>query len=165
MKISIIGYDGQGVETLARTLSRAGMIAGLNSNDFFEQSGSIKRAYVRIDKDMLEKGSIKNPDMVIVLDSSLFSIKDLKETNIFILNTLEKPKTAAKSKNVHVLDATEVALKTTGKGIPNMPMAGAVTKYFTKLQIKHVKTAIEKEFLKKQKENQLAAEEGLKMVR
>ncbi|MBI4894882.1 MAG: 2-oxoacid:acceptor oxidoreductase family protein [Candidatus Aenigmarchaeota archaeon] len=164
MQISIIGYDGQGVETLARTLSRAGMLAGLNSNDFCEK-GSVKKAYVRIDKDVLEKGPIKNPDLVVILDSSLFSIKDLKETNIFILNTLEKPKAATKSKNLHVIDATEIALKNTGKGIPNMPIAGAVTKYFTKLQIKHVKSAIEKELNKKQKENCLAAEEGLKLVK
>ncbi|GEM_PF-3989562 len=164
MKITITGYEGQGVETLGRILSKAGMLAGLNSNDFCE-NGNVKISHVRIDKDLIEKGPIKTPDLIIILDSSLFSIKDLKETNIFILNTLEKPKVAAKHKNLHVLDATEIALKNTGKGIPNTPVAGAVTKYFTKLQIKHIKSAIEQELKKKQKENYLAAEEGLKAVR
>jgi len=81
MQISIIGYKGQGVKTLSRILSRAGLLAGMISEDFSE-SGNIVKAYVRIDKQqMLEKGPIKNADFMIVLDHSLFSSKEVKENN------------------------------------------------------------------------------------
>ena len=164
MQITIVGYHGQGVRTLSRILSRAAMLAGLNSQDFSE-SGNIVKSYVRIGKDQLEKGPVKNPDMVIILDPALFSAKDLKENMIFIINTVEKPKSVAKDKNVHVLDASDIAFKNTGKSVPNTPLAGAMTKYFSKLQIKHVKSAIESELYAKQKENSMAAEEGLRLVK
>ena len=165
MQISIIGYKGQGVKTLSRILSRAGLLAGMISEDFSE-SGNIVKAYVRIDKQqMLEKGPIKNADFMIVLDHSLFSSKEVKENITYIINALEKPKALAKEKNIHALEASEIAFKNTGKGIPNTPIAGALTKYYTKIQLKHIKQAIEIELSKKQKENCLAAEEGLKVVR
>ena len=165
MKIVIKGYRGQGVKTLGRVLSRAGMLAGLNSQDFYKTSDTVE-AHVRIEKaDVLEKGPIENPDTLILLDSTLFSIKDVKDDTQVIVNAVEKPKVAAKLKNVHSLDAQEVAFKNTGKGMPNTPLAGALVKYFPKLQIKHVKQAIETEIHLKQKENALAAEEGLRVVR
>jgi 2-oxoacid:acceptor oxidoreductase gamma subunit (pyruvate/2-ketoisovalerate family) len=165
MKITIRGYRGQGVRTLARILSRSGMLAGLNSQDFYK-TGNIVEAHVRIEKDpILERGPITTPETLILLDSSLFLAKEAKDNLQIIINSAEKPKAVVKVRTVHTLDASEIAFKNTGKGIPNTTLAGAVTKFLPKLQIKHVKQSIELEIHIKQKENTMAAEEGLKVVR
>ncbi len=166
MKFVIKGYEGQGVRTLSRILSRAGSLAGFYANDFSSSKGSIRQAYVRLSKDpVIEKGPLSNPDIIIILDSALFNAKEAKADEQIIINVSPKSKAVPKQKNIHCLDALEIVFKNTGKAMPNTAMAGAVTKYHQKIQIKHVKSAIEQELTYKPKENALAAEEASKVVK
>ncbi|MBI5332659.1 MAG: 2-oxoacid:acceptor oxidoreductase family protein [Candidatus Aenigmarchaeota archaeon] len=162
MNIVIIGYKGQGVKTAARTISRAAMFAGMFSQDFYE-SGNIVKAYVRLDKEpLLEKGPIQSPDIMILLDQSLFSAKAAKDNIVYIINSTDKNLV---KKNIHILNASEIAFATTGKAIPNTPMLGALSKYVQKIQTKHLKQALDIELPRKQKEHASAIEEGLKLVK
>src|SRR3989338_11382743 len=157
MNITIIGYKGQGVETTARIVSKAAMFAGMFSQDFYEPGNTVK-AYVRLDKEpLLEKGLVQSPDIMILLDQSLFSAKAAKENITYIINSSDK---SIAKKNIHILNASEIAFTITGRAIPNTPMLGALSKFVQKIQIKHLKQALDSELPKKQKEHAAAIEEG-----
>lgn len=171
-KFRIHGYGGQGVATAARVLSRAGMLSGLKVQDlvFGDEWGEPAVGFVRLSKsEISEKGIIEDPDYVLVFHADLMPpLKDMKDGSFIIINDTEKPTSLwikKKKLRVYYLDATSLALNSTGKPIPNTPMLGALLKSFSKISMRNLKLAIEAELHEKQKENQLAAEEGFKTVR
>ena len=172
MRFQIHGYGGQGVKTAARILSRSGVVYGFNAQWFitsFEEAEPTV-AYVRFAKEkILEKGPTADSDFTLVFHrDDMPQIKDLKDGSVLILNSQEKlvnPKLKKKKIKAYTVDATGIALSATGKSYPNTVMLGALLKYFTKIPMKNLKSAIESELKEKQKENILAAEEGYKQVR
>jgi pyruvate ferredoxin oxidoreductase gamma subunit len=78
---------------------------------------------------------VYEPDVVVVLDPSLLDsvpvAEGLKEAGAIIVNTSEAPETIAEqlgleASRVYTVDATDIAVDSIGRPIPNTPMMGAL---------------------------------------
>lgn len=147
-------------------LSRAGFLSGFNAQDIFIE-GIFNNGYVRLEKGVLEKGPFDDADFLLIFDLRLLpEIKRLKDGSIIITNSksrIESPWLKKKKIKAYYLDANSIAMNTIGKPIVNTAMIGALIKFFPKITMKNLKSAIEIE--KMPKENQIACEEGFKSVR
>ncbi|MDF2532936.1 MAG: Pyruvate:ferredoxin oxidoreductase, gamma subunit, partial [Clostridia bacterium] len=139
-EIRLHGRGGFGSVKAAEALVYAAVMDGKYGNSIpffgFERQGAPVTAFVRISDDPIRpKNRVYNPDVVIVLDSTIMKAVDvfegMKEDSIFIINTtqeigsLEIPKNV---KTVAFVDATKIAIDMLGKPIPNTVMLGAFVK-------------------------------------
>ncbi len=136
------GRGGQGAKTAGYILAVAAAEEGWNINAFpeygAERRGAPMKSYVRIsDEPIRLRSGIKSPDIVIVLDDTLLATENvtdgMDEDGILVVNTdMSADEVRAQLPNaevtVYVVNATQVAMDTIGRPIPNTPMLGAMAK-------------------------------------
>lgn len=156
IEIRIHGRGGQGSVTTASLLAIAAFHDKKYSQAFPsfgpERGGSPVIALARIsDKEINLRSNVYNPDVLIVLDSSLIKEVDvtqgLKKDGIIIINSQKKIK--IKNFKTYTVDATGLALKILGKPIVNTALLGAFSKITKIISLKSLEKAIEEYFIKK----------------
>lgn len=160
------GRGGQGAVTAAKLVAEA----ALKQDKHFQASpeygpermGAPIQAFTRICDEPIEIFcGVTNPDIVVVLDPTLLAVVDVTdgvpESGTVIVNTSEDPasvreQTGFKSGTVATVDATQIAIDTIGKAIPNTPMLGALLKVTGMMDIdrvlEHVRASFGKKFAK-----------------
>ncbi len=136
------GRGGQGAVTSAELLAQAAIAEGKYAQGFPsfgpERRGAPVLAFNRISakKPIRTRAGIVNPDVVVVLDSSLLRVVDitsgLKEDGVIILNT-KRPAGEIKAEfggkwRLATVDATKIARDTLGISVVNTAMFGALLK-------------------------------------
>ena len=132
---------GQGAVTASKLLAEA----ALEDGKYFqgmpdygaERMGAPIRAFTRISSEpIIPYCQVTEPDVVVVLDSTLIGIVDLteglKEDGMMVINSTASPdevrsQLGYKGK-VYTLDATEISMELMGRNLPNTPMLGALTR-------------------------------------
>jgi len=136
------GRGGQGAKTAALLFGEAALATGKYIQAFPEygpeRMGAPVQSFNRISAQPIRIHSgIEQPDVVIVLDSSLMDQVDVTAgldhtSGILLVNTKILPEEIkAKLKfpgKVYTVDASLIALETIGSNIPNTPMMGALIK-------------------------------------
>jgi len=136
------GRGGQGAVTSAELLAQAAINEGKYAQAFPsfgpERRGAPVLAFVRISskQPIRLRSGIVEPDVVVVLDSSLLRIVDvtsgLKNSGIVIINTKKQAEQLGKEFNVDwslaTVDATKIARELLGVPITNTAMVGALIK-------------------------------------
>jgi len=138
------GRGGQGAKTAALLFGESALETGKYIQAFPEygpeRMGAPVSAYNRLSDEPIQiHSAIKNPKIVVVLDPTLIDavhvLEGLKEDGILLVNTKEEPKALKqrlgleKTKiKVFTVDATQIAIDTIERPIPNTPMLGALVK-------------------------------------
>jgi len=136
------GRGGQGAVTASELLAEAALHESKHLQAFpdygAERMGAPIRAFTRVSDSIIRQHcQISDPDVVVVLDSTLIDIVDptqgLKDGGIVVVNTPLPPgelrrKLDLKDGRVFTVDATRIALDTIGRNIPNTPILGALVR-------------------------------------
>lgn len=158
----MVGRGGQGAKTAARIIGTAAFLEGKQAQDLpiygAERRGAPVFSFVRIDPKFIGmRGYIPNPDLVVVLDDSLFTMpganatKGLKAGGMLVANSSKDEKTIRKLAGVDkktrvvAVDATSIAIETIGKPIPNIALLGAVVAAAKVVEMSSLEAAIKKE--------------------
>jgi len=146
MKVTEIRWHargGQGTMLAARMLARVAINDGKHAQGMPEfgpeRMGAPMRAYNRIStKKFSLYCNVVNPDIVVVLDSSLIDTVNVREgvnkDGLIIVNTSRTPAEVRKQLQadngikVYTLDANGISIAALGRPMPNMPMLGALAK-------------------------------------
>jgi len=141
MEIRWHARGGQGAVVASELLAEAAMNEGQYFQAFpdygAERAGAPVRVYTRIsDQCILEHSPISEPDVIVVLDITLFDLLDvtegLKRDGALIVNTDKSPQEIREisklEQTVYVVNATRIALNILGRNIPNTSMIGAIIK-------------------------------------
>ena len=158
------GRGGQGAKTASYILAVAAAEQGWQVQAFpeygAERRGAPMRSYVRIsDKPIRLRSGVKEPSVVVVLDSSLLAGENVAagvpSGGLIIVNGTEDP-AALKQRlglpadvKVGVVDATTIANQTIGRPIPNTPMLGALAKLSDIVSLPAAEAAVRKTLGKK----------------
>ena len=174
------GRGGQGAVVASKILAHAYFKQGLYVQAFpsfgMERKGAAVSAFVRLDSaPIVERGDIKNPDVVIVLDSSLLRKVDVahgaRPDALILLNYREENENQNPIKGsfrVAGVDAVKIALqhglgsKTTP--IINTVILGAYARVSGDLELSNLLEAIEKGVPVSPKQNMAAAEAAYQAV-
>jgi len=153
------GRGGQGAVTSVELLAAAAIGVGKYAQGFPsfgpERRGAPVAAFSRIDERKIKvRSGIYQPDVVIVLDSSLIGLvnvtEGLKPDGILIVNTIKTPQDVKKELNfsgiVATVDATGIARKEMGVPIANTTMIGALLKMIGIMKLDAMKEAVEHRF-------------------
>lgn len=124
-----------------------------------ERSGAPVEAFCRIaDRFISLRSFVYEPDYVIVLDESLLASTDigtgLKKEGIIILNTKKKINFGHKT---FCINASKIALETTGKPFTNIAILGAFAKITKLISLKSLEEAIRERFSKELAEKNILA--------
>ncbi len=154
---------GQGAVTAAKMVAEL----ALGQGKFFqafpeygpERSGAPIVAFTRVSDEPIQVHcGIENPQIVIVLDPSLFGSIDVtkgaSEDAIVLVNSEMSPaelrvRYNIKGRRLFTIDATGIAVETIHRAIPNTPMVGALTRITGLFDIDEVVAFFQKEFGKK----------------
>ena len=142
IEIRMHGRGGQGAVTSAELLAQAAISEGKYAQAFPafgpERRGAPVASFVRIssDKPIKVRAEVAQPDMVVVLDSSLLSIVNvaagLKANGMVVINTKKDAGEIRKEFNINcpiaAVDATGIARELLGVPITNTSMLGALVK-------------------------------------
>jgi 2-oxoacid:acceptor oxidoreductase gamma subunit (pyruvate/2-ketoisovalerate family) len=175
------GRGGQGAVTAATLLARAAMYSGFRGTQAFpffgaERRGAPVKAFTRISRSpVLVHSQIYNPDVIIVLDSTLIRIANVlegaKENAFLIVNTSKKPSEMEVEGNFNVctVDATGIALKheliVAGQPVVNTSILGAFSRATGLVDMKNIGRAILEGWKGDAgKRNLMAAEEAYEKV-
>ena len=171
------GRGGQGAKTASQFLGEAALDIGKHIQAFPEygpeRAGAPMKAFTRIsDEPIYVHSSVKNPDVVIVIDPTLLSAvnvtEGLEDNGILLVNTDKSPADIRKETNfkhgkVGTVDATKIALETLKIPMPNMPMLGAFLKVNNIVSLDEVSEIVRAKFIKKLGEEKTKANiEGIK---
>lgn len=174
IEIRIHGRGGQGAVTTGVIIAKAAFYDGKQTQSFpnfgVERAGAPVTAYARIDTKKINlRSQIYEPDCVIVLDSSLISQVDvtqgLKKGGLLIINSNRSEKELKIKGNfdIHIVDATSIAMDIFGRPIINTAMIGAFAHVTKLISLKSLKKAIDDVFAVKGKKisdlNKKAVEE------
>jgi len=154
---------GQGAKTATDFCAEAVISAGKYGQAFPEygpeRSGAPIRGFTRVSSQPVRRHcAVDEPDIIIVLDETLFASGDLceglKEGGVLIVNTPKSPSeirqiSGFKKGKVFTVDATKIALEEIGRNIPNMPMIGALAKTTSILKLEDIYSSVKHKFLKK----------------
>ncbi len=134
------GRGGQGAKTASIILAKIASATGKYIQAFPEygpeRMGAPVLAYNRIASHPVHQHcQIEQPDVVIVLDSTLVGTVDItaniKDKGIIIVNYDEKPEKLkndlgiSENINIYTVDANNISEEEIGKIFPNTPMLGA----------------------------------------
>ncbi len=142
VEIRFHGRGGQGAVTSAEILAISAINSGKYAQAFPsfgpERRGAPVIAFSRIsDERILNRTKIYEPDIVVVLDSSIMSIvnviEGLKENGTIVVNTAKSPEELKKEFGrddikVGTVNATKIAIDVIGRPITNIVMLGALLK-------------------------------------
>jgi pyruvate ferredoxin oxidoreductase gamma subunit len=155
-EIRLHGRGGQGAVTAASILAVAGFADGKFTQAFpsfgVERRGAPVTAFVRIDdKFIRRREQVYNPDMLMVLDASLFKVEDIakgaKKGAMIIINTGGKPEDyKLPGFDVKCIDATKEAFAILGRDIVNTAMLGAFSAYTDLVSKSAIHDAIKEQF-------------------
>ncbi|HAV20478.1 MAG: 2-oxoacid:acceptor oxidoreductase family protein [Bacillota bacterium] len=134
------GRGGQGAKTAALLLGEAVSASGKYIQAFPEygpeRMGAPVLAFNRISEEPIRLHcQVLNPAIVVVLDATLLEATDVTagvpEDGLYIINTNLSPEEMREQLGitggkVYTLDATQIAIDTIGRDIPNTPMMGAL---------------------------------------
>jgi pyruvate ferredoxin oxidoreductase gamma subunit len=152
------GRGGQGVVTASRILATTALKGGyyLQSLPDFgaERSGAPIAAYTRISETPpIDRGPVDEPDVVIVLDSSLIGQIDvmagLISAGTVIVNTPDPNSSAIRQlgigadQELWTLDASKIAMDLLRRNLPNTPILGAFAHAIPVLDLDTVSGALE----------------------
>jgi len=170
IEVRIHGRGGQGAVTTGQIMAIAAFYDGNECQTFpmfgVERAGAPVTAFCRIDKKKIDiRSQVYHPDVVMILDPSLIDAVDvtkgLKKEGTLILNTnksrdeiirILKDKHEYKGHyDVHVVDATGIAMNIIKKPIVNTTMLGAFSRITGIITLKSLKMAIDDIFLAKGK--------------
>lgn len=162
IEIKIIGRGGQGAVTASQILAIAAFFEDKQSQAFphfgVERRGAPSTAFTRIDDKKINlRSHVYNPDVVMVLDSSLMEsinvTEGLKKKGIIIVNSNKKPNELGIKGNfqIHTVDATSVALNIFKSNIVNTVILGAFARVTKLVSIDSIDKAIEERFKGKEK--------------
>lgn len=152
-EVRVHGRGGQGVVTAAELLSVAAFLEGRHAQAFpsfgSERTGAPVVAYCRIaDHEIRTHAPISHPDAVIVQDATLLGqlplLEGLAPDGLVIVNstkdvTLDAPR-------VIVVPATEIALESVGRPVPNAALLGAFAAACDVVSLVSVNAAIRERF-------------------
>jgi len=136
------GRGGQGAKTAALLLADIGFSAGLNVQGFPEygpeRMGAPITAYNRLNEDVIRcHSNIYEPDMVVVVDETLLKTvnvtEGLKPGGKLLINTNRPPAVVLAGfekldAEIHAIDAIDIAMRTLGRSLPNIPLLSAVVR-------------------------------------
>ncbi len=156
------GRGGQGAKTAAQILAEAAMASGSYIQAFPEygpeRAGAPIKAYTRISPNPITIHSgIVNPDVVVVIDSTLLETVEVTEgleEGLLLVNTARPPGELAGAVGrpglrVGTVDGTAIALDTLGLPMPNLPMLGALLKLTSVVALENLEESIRHKFEKK----------------
>ncbi len=163
VEIRFHGRGGQGAVTAAELLAEAAILEGKFTIAFpeygAERRGAPVLAFTRIDDErILEREPILEPDIVVVLDSSLdprIYLKGLKDNGYAIINTsLKAGELAGRLAKVGVraprciatVDATSIAIKYLKTPVVNTSMLGALVRATGVVELDNILKSVEKRF-------------------
>lgn len=151
------GRGGQGAKTAALLFGEAAMETGKYIQAFPEygpeRTGAPVKSFNRLaDGPIRIHTQVLNPDVVVVLDSSLLDCLDvtegLKEGGNLIINTQESAaeisKKLARTKGFKLatVDASKIAMEILKRDVPNTVMLGAMVKVTGALEWEQMLTSI-----------------------
>lgn len=161
-EIMIYGRAGLGAKTCAQLIANSALLDGKVVQAFpeygAERRGAPVRSFVRIsNKQIKVHEPITEPDLVIVIDCSLF--KALPALSSFecsyIINSHNNKmffkKYLKDEKKINVIDGSKISLELLKINNPNSVLIGAFVKLFNKIKYSSVEESIKKEFEKKGK--------------
>ena len=151
------GRGGQGAKTAGYILAVAAAEQGWNIQAFpeygAERRGAPMKSYVRISDGPLRlRSGIRSPNIVIVLDDSLLATENVTDGmeagGVLIVNSAEdidevRSQIGDADVKLYVVDATQLAMDTIGRPIPNTVMLGALSKATDLVSMDAVKRAID----------------------
>jgi pyruvate ferredoxin oxidoreductase gamma subunit len=153
------GRGGQGAVTSVELLAQAAIAAGKYAQGFPsfgpERRGAPVAAFTRVaDNKINVRSGIYEPDVVLVLDSSLIGLinvtEGLKPDGKLIVNTQKTPEEVRRALNYNgtlaVVDGTGIARREMGVPIANTTMIGALLKVTGILELEAMKESIEHRF-------------------
>lgn len=155
-EILFYGRGGQGAVTAASILAVAGFADGKFTQAFpafgVERRGAPVQAFVRIDdKFIRRRDQIYSPDIIVVLDSSLFKVVDvtggLKKGGMIIVNTEKSAQALGlHGFDVRTFDATKEAFAVLGRDIVNTAMLGAFAAYTGEVSVNALCGGVKEQF-------------------
>lgn len=153
------GRGGQGAVTSVELLALAAIEEGKYAQGFPafgpERRGAPVLAFNRVNNRQIKvRSGIYNPDVVVVLDSSLVRLvnvtEGLKTDGILIVNTTKTSKEIAEELKfpgkVFTVDATHIAREELGTPITNTTMLGALIKATGIIKLESLKVPLEHRF-------------------
>lgn len=161
------GRGGQGAKTAALLFADAAMEEGKFIQAFPEygpeRMGAPVQSFNRLsDKPITMHSGVESPQIVVVLDATLIDKVDvtagLPEDGKLIINTSKSPpeirtQLGLTDKKIYTVNASEIALQTLGRHIPNTPMLGALVKVSGLLNfetmLKNVRAKLNQKFASK----------------
>jgi 2-oxoisovalerate/pyruvate ferredoxin oxidoreductase gamma subunit len=168
IEIRIHGRGGQGAVTTGQIMAIAAFYDKKESQTFpmfgVERAGAPVTAFCRISDEKINlRSQVYAPDVVMVLDPSLLEAVDvtkgMKKGGALILNTnksreevikiLEERHEYEGHYDVHIVDATSIAINIFKKPIVNTPMLGAFSKITGLVSLKSLKAAMDEIFAAK----------------
>jgi len=171
------GRGGQGAKTAAMLFAESAIEEGKHGQGFPdygpERMGAPMRGFTRISNEPINVHcAIEEPKVVIVLDPTLLESVDVTEgvpeDGIIIVNTQKTPEEIRKQmklkgRKLYTVNATQIALDTIGRPIPNTVMLGALLRATNVLDIATLEKNITKKFTKKYSSK--VAEGNVKAIR
>lgn len=151
------GRGGQGVVTASRILASAALNSGFYMQslpDFgAERSGAPISAYTRIDNEPpIDRGPVYEPDVVIVLDSSLIGQVDfssgLSQSGTLILNSPLDPDPDGLGiellgdQRLATLNASSIGMELLNRNLPNTPILGAFAQVVPVMELESIDKAL-----------------------
>jgi pyruvate ferredoxin oxidoreductase gamma subunit len=150
IEIRFHGRGGQGAVTAAALLAKAAGYDNKFSQGFpafgVERRGAPVKAFTRIsDEPITIRSQVYRPDYVVILDSSLAALPEVKEglkpDSVIIINAKE-PGNPGFEQKTNFYDATSLALKILGKDIVNTAMLGVFAKSTKLISLDSINRAV-----------------------
>ncbi len=179
-KLKFFGLGGQGVVTAAKIFSAAislydGKYAITVPAYGHERRGApVNTSIITDNKEVLLNSFVYEPDIVLIMDEKMIDknvdiAAGIHSDSILVLNTANEEMLNRYSqfdfKDIYYVDATEIAIKHIGVGIPNGSMLGALSATEI-VNIESVEKAIKDKFKNKAGEdNAKAAREAYEKVK
>lgn len=163
VEIRFHGRGGQGAKTASFLLAEAAMDAGKFVQAFPEygpeRAGAPMKSYTRISDHHIDiHCGVTNPDYVVVIDPTLLDsvpvTEGLSDQGVILVNTQKSPEEIRSKLNfdggrIFTVDATQIAMDTIGKPLPNTPMIGALIGASKLIDPKALRDKIHHKFFKK----------------
>jgi len=157
------GRGGQGAVTAAKVTAELALGQGKHFQAFPEygpeRSGAPIVAFTRLSDEPIQVYSgITNPDIVVVLDSSLLSVVDVTagapDDAVVLVNSDVSPAELRahyklEGRKLYTIAATRIAVECIGRPIPNTPMVGALTRITGMFALDEIVEFLRAEFSKK----------------